>query len=229
MPGDTIAGRANAAAVVITGVPGIGKTSVWRAAADSMSPGTVVLRTTGLPGGRPALANLADLLEPVTARRAARLPRPQADALRAGLGLAPAQASATEALLERAVPKPRSGAWDVPLHQTTGSPPPGNGHIERYLRSLPADHAGWSEPPAVLLSTTPPGSQLPPASRSAAGARAWPPRRPMPSKHTPIRSTASRRGGPALIPGPVIGPTLDTAPGRQKRRLPAEGHDSDLG
>ena len=52
-----------------------------------------------------------------------------------------------------------------------------------------------------------------PASRSAAGARAWPPRRPMPSKHTPIRSTASRRGGPALIPGPVIGPTLDTAPG----------------
>src|SRR5216683_1323215 len=56
-------------------------------------------------------------------------------------------------------PKPRSGAWDVPLHQTTGSPPPGNGHIERYLRSLPADHAGWPAPPAVLLSTTPPGPQ----------------------------------------------------------------------
>ena len=77
MPGDTIAGRANAAAVVITGVPGIGKTSVWRAAADSMSPGTVVLRTTGLPGGRPALANLADLLEPVTAAALPVCPAPR--------------------------------------------------------------------------------------------------------------------------------------------------------
>jgi replication-associated recombination protein RarA len=50
------------AAVVITGPPGIGKTSLWRAVTGS-GPTGVVLRTTGVPGvpgGRAAFANLAD-------------------------------------------------------------------------------------------------------------------------------------------------------------------------
>jgi len=42
-----------------------------------------------------------------------------------------------------------------------------------------------------------------PASRSAAGARAGPPGRPMPSKHSPIRSTATdlKAGGEPVRPG----------------------------
>ena len=59
------AGREGAAAAVITGAPGIGKTTVWRAAAGTQPAGTV-LRTTGLQGGQAGLANLADLLDPVT-------------------------------------------------------------------------------------------------------------------------------------------------------------------
>ena len=46
------AGREGAAAAVITGAPGIGKTTVWRAAAGTQPVGTV-LRTTGLQAGRP--------------------------------------------------------------------------------------------------------------------------------------------------------------------------------
>jgi DNA-binding CsgD family transcriptional regulator len=97
------AARSDACAVVVTGVPGIGKTTMWRAAADSLPPDTVVLRTTGLAGGRSALANLADLLEPVIGVALPRLPQPQADALRAGLGLASAPAQVAETVLERAV------------------------------------------------------------------------------------------------------------------------------
>jgi AAA ATPase-like protein len=101
--GALAAGRVDATATVVTGVPGIGKTTVWPAAADSPPPGAVVLCTTGLPGGQRALANLADLLEPVLAAALPRLPAPQAGALRAGLGLASATAPVTETLLERAV------------------------------------------------------------------------------------------------------------------------------
>ena len=96
------AGREGAAAAVITGAPGIGKTTVWRAAADAQPAGTTVLRTTGLQGGQAGLANLADLLNPVTDSLLPRLPLPQADALRMALGLAPAAAPVTAALLERA-------------------------------------------------------------------------------------------------------------------------------
>jgi DNA-binding CsgD family transcriptional regulator/tetratricopeptide (TPR) repeat protein len=94
------AGREGAAAAVITGAPGIGKTTLWRAAADKQPAGTV-LRTTGLQVGQAGLANLADLLNPV-ADAAPRLPPPQAAALRAALGLAAVDAPVTAALLELA-------------------------------------------------------------------------------------------------------------------------------
>ena len=87
---------------MITGAPGIGKTTLWRAAADAQPAGTVVLRTTGLQAGQAGLANLADLVEPVADAMLERLPPPQADALRMALGLAAAQAPATAAVLERA-------------------------------------------------------------------------------------------------------------------------------
>ena len=96
------AGREGAAAAVITGAPGIGKTTVWRAAADAQPASTMVLRTTGLQGGQAGLANLADLLNPVTDAVLPRLPPPQAAALRAALGLAAAEAPVTATLLERA-------------------------------------------------------------------------------------------------------------------------------
>jgi DNA-binding CsgD family transcriptional regulator len=92
-----------AAAVVITGAPGIGKTSVWRAVAESEPAGVVVLRTTGVAGGQGAFANLADLLGPVAGRVLPGLPTPQAAALRAALGLATAEGPLGEAVLERAV------------------------------------------------------------------------------------------------------------------------------
>ena len=95
------AGREGAAAAVITGAPGIGKTTVWRAAADTQ-PASTVLRTTGLQGGQAGLANLADLLNPVADALLPRLPPPQADALRAALGLAAADAPVTATLLELA-------------------------------------------------------------------------------------------------------------------------------
>jgi len=92
-----------AAAAVITGAPGIGKTSVWRAVAESPPAGVVVLRTTGVAGGQAAFANRADLLDPVAGQVLAGLPEAQARALRAALGLAVAEAPSGEALLERAV------------------------------------------------------------------------------------------------------------------------------
>jgi DNA-binding CsgD family transcriptional regulator len=95
------AGREGAAAAVITGAPGIGKTTLWRAAADAQPAGTVVLRTSGLQGGQAGLANLADLLNPV-ADAVPRLPPPQAGALRAALGLAAADVPVTAGLLELA-------------------------------------------------------------------------------------------------------------------------------
>jgi DNA-binding CsgD family transcriptional regulator len=94
------AGRGGAAAAVITGAPGIGKTTLWRAAAETQPAGTVVLRTTGVQGGQAGLANFADLVEPVAGAVLPRLPPPQAGALRAALGLA--AAPVTAAVLERA-------------------------------------------------------------------------------------------------------------------------------
>ena len=78
-----------AAAVVIAGAPGIGKTSVWRAVAESPPAGVVVLRTTGVAGGQAAFTNLADLLDPVAGRVLPGLPAPQASALRAALAFGP--------------------------------------------------------------------------------------------------------------------------------------------
>ncbi len=94
--------RADATAAVITGAPGIGKTTVWRTAADP-PPGTVVLRTTGLAGGQAGLANLSDLLDPVAGAMLPRLPEPQAAALRAALGVSAVPEAVSESLLERAV------------------------------------------------------------------------------------------------------------------------------
>lgn len=96
------AGSGGAAAAVITGAPGIGKTTVWRAAAGTQPVGTVMLRTTGLQAGQAGLANLADLVDPVADAALPRLPTPQAAALRAALGLAAADAPVTETVLELA-------------------------------------------------------------------------------------------------------------------------------
>jgi hypothetical protein len=96
-------GRADAVAVVIAGPAGIGKTALWRAVADSCSADVLVLRTTGLPAAQAALANLADLLDPVTATVLAGLPPPQATALQVALGLAAPGVSPAGALPERAV------------------------------------------------------------------------------------------------------------------------------
>jgi AAA ATPase domain len=97
-----LAGRGGAAAAVITGAPGIGKTTVWRAAADMQPAGTTLLRTTGLQGGQAGLANLADLLNPMADAALPRLPPPQAGALRAALGLSAADVPVTAGLLELA-------------------------------------------------------------------------------------------------------------------------------
>jgi DNA-binding CsgD family transcriptional regulator len=97
------AGRAEAAAVVIVGPPGIGKTTLWRAAAEMPLAGRDVLRTTGLQGSHAGLANLADLLQPVVNEVLERLPKPQASALGAALGLMPAQVPVASVLLELAM------------------------------------------------------------------------------------------------------------------------------
>ena len=96
------AGREGAAAAVITGAPGIGKTTLWRAAADTQPAGTTVLRTTGLHGGQAGLANLGDLLDPVADALLPRLPPPQTAAMRMALGLATADVPVTATLQERA-------------------------------------------------------------------------------------------------------------------------------
>lgn len=98
------ANRRGATAAVITGPPGIGKTTLWLAAiADCQPPGAVVLRTTGIPGEQAPLANVADLLDPVADTISSLLPGPQASAVRAALGLAPPQTPVTDMLLERAM------------------------------------------------------------------------------------------------------------------------------
>jgi DNA-binding CsgD family transcriptional regulator len=99
---DALPAGDGAAAVVIVGAAGIGKTSLWRAVAESQ-PAHVLLRTTGLQRAQAAFANLADLLDPVAGRLLPRLPEPQASALGAVLGRAPAGMPLTETLLERAV------------------------------------------------------------------------------------------------------------------------------
>jgi DNA-binding CsgD family transcriptional regulator len=97
----------HATAAIITGPPGIGKTSLWRAAADVAAAGgpgtTVVLRTTGVPGAPTALAGVADLLDPVIETALPAMPGPQASALRAALGQALPQVPVTDVVLERAL------------------------------------------------------------------------------------------------------------------------------
>lgn len=74
------------------------------AGGSGLSPaGVVVLRTTGVPGGQPGLANLADLFDPVAGMVLPGLPGPQAAALRVALGLAAAEMPLGGAALERAV------------------------------------------------------------------------------------------------------------------------------
>ena len=116
-----------AAAAVITGTPGIGKTSVWRAVADSQPAGVAVLRTTGVAGGQAAFANLADLLDPVAGQVLPRLPAPQAAALQAALGLANGKVPLGETVLERAVVAAIRGLADAgcwwPSMTSSGSMP----------------------------------------------------------------------------------------------------------
>ena len=92
-----------AAGVVITGPPGIGKTSLWRAAASSQADGVVVLRTTGVPARQRGFVNLADLFDPVTEAMLRALPKPQAEALGVAFGLSVGEMPLGEMLLERAV------------------------------------------------------------------------------------------------------------------------------
>ena len=95
--------RRHAAAAIIAGPPGIGKTSLWRAVADSQSGDAVVLSTTGISGARAGLANVADLLDPIIDTALPLMPGPQANALRAALGQISPQAPVTDMLLERAI------------------------------------------------------------------------------------------------------------------------------
>lgn len=95
--------RDHAAAAIIAGPPGIGKTSLWRAVADSQSSDAVVLRTTGIPGAQAGLASIADLLDPVIDAALPLMPAPQASALRTALGQISPQAPVTDMLLERAI------------------------------------------------------------------------------------------------------------------------------
>jgi len=95
--------RHHATAAIIAGSPGIGKTSLWRAVSDSQSSGAVVLRTTGIPGARAGLANIADLLDPVLDAALTLMPAPQASALRTALGQMSPEAPVTDMLLERAI------------------------------------------------------------------------------------------------------------------------------
>ncbi len=98
------ADAASGAAAIITGPPGIGKTSLWRAvAAGWPRSGTVVLRTTGVPGAGTALSGLADLVDPLTETAIPELPAPLADALLAAVGQAPPRSPVTSVLLERAL------------------------------------------------------------------------------------------------------------------------------
>ena len=88
--------EAHATAAVIAGPPGIGKTTLWRAVADSQASDAVVLRTTGIAGARAGLADVADLLDPVLEAALPLMPAPQASALRAALGQISPQAPVTD-------------------------------------------------------------------------------------------------------------------------------------
>lgn len=98
------AGRGGALAIL--GEAGIGKTALWRAAAEEAS-GVQRLEARGLQSeSELAFAGLGDLLEPLL-NRLDRLPRPQADALAAAIAVGPpvrtdpfAVAAATLSLLE---------------------------------------------------------------------------------------------------------------------------------
>jgi DNA-binding CsgD family transcriptional regulator len=92
-----------ATAALLTGAPGIGKTSLWRALAGSQPAGMVVLRTTGVASRQAAFANLADLLDPVADSALPALPEAQAQVLGAVLGRALAPIANAETVLERAV------------------------------------------------------------------------------------------------------------------------------
>jgi hypothetical protein len=95
--------RHHAAAAIIAGPSGIGKTSLWRAVADCQPGDVIVLRTTGIPGARAGLASVADLLDPIMDVALPLIPAPQASALRAALGQISPQAPVTDMLLERAI------------------------------------------------------------------------------------------------------------------------------
>ncbi|MCW6005374.1 LuxR C-terminal-related transcriptional regulator [Micromonospora sp. CPCC 205371] len=92
------------AGVVISGVPGIGKTTVFRAVVElSVASGWRMLTTTGLRGeiGVP-LANLADLLDPAAREVLGQLPEVQANVLRIALGLSATAAGVDDPLMARA-------------------------------------------------------------------------------------------------------------------------------
>jgi DNA-binding CsgD family transcriptional regulator len=95
--------RHHAAAAIIAGPSGIGKTSLWRAVADCQPDDVIVLRTTGIPGARAGLASVADLLDPIMDVALPLIPAPQASALRTALGQISPQAPVTDMLLERAI------------------------------------------------------------------------------------------------------------------------------
>jgi DNA-binding NarL/FixJ family response regulator len=98
--------RDGAAAVLVRGEPGIGKTSLWREAlADAERSGVRVLTTRCVEAEMPvALCALADLLEPVVVDVLERLPGPQREALGGALGLTlSTAASADRITLPRAV------------------------------------------------------------------------------------------------------------------------------
>lgn len=95
--------RHHAAAAIIAGPSGIGKTSLWRAVADCQPGDVIVLRTTGIPEARAGLASVADLLDPIMDVALPLIPAPQASALRTALGQISPQAPVTDMLLERAI------------------------------------------------------------------------------------------------------------------------------
>ena len=92
-------GRAAAAAVLV-GEPGIGKTSVLRAAASvARLAGHEVLATTGLPSGSLPMGNVADLVGVAVRPVFAQLPGPQADALRYALGFSSAPVAGDDSMI----------------------------------------------------------------------------------------------------------------------------------
>ncbi|MFF5297232.1 AAA family ATPase [Paractinoplanes globisporus] len=94
-----------ASAAVLVGAPGIGKTSLLRAAtADAAAAGGQVLATTGLRAEADVpLGNLADLLDPAVREVLDQLPDPQASALRFTLRMTADDHEVDGFLLVRAV------------------------------------------------------------------------------------------------------------------------------